>query len=246
MHPIAPRRIACTLGVLFVLAGGVQAQEVDPAARARAVELFDNGAVLYEEGNYEAAVLAFKQAFDLSHAPALQYNLANCYERLGRLTEARDALDLYRAVAPAEERARLDRRVAALEERMAMEKPPAEAAPTVPPPVAVTAPVVPREPASPPASRGPLKGVLIGVGAGIAAGGGALVGLGFVGAADALTENDRSTYGLNRTVNNVGFGVAGLGLAAAVVGFAIPAGQSVRASALPTDDGLQLALSGQW
>lgn len=84
----------------------------------RAREIYDNGANLYEEGRYEAAILAFEQAYDLSGAPLLLYNIANAYERLGELERAVEYLDRYRAFAPPEEAESLRERVRSLERRI--------------------------------------------------------------------------------------------------------------------------------
>lgn len=83
----------------------------------RARELYQNGAMLYEEGEYEQAIAAWEAAYDLSEEPLLYYNIANAYERLGRYDEAIDALARYRAFAPSEEREALDRRLRNLEKR---------------------------------------------------------------------------------------------------------------------------------
>lgn len=93
------------------------AQEADPKLE-RAKELYENGTRLYNEGSYEAAILAFKEAYDLTKAPDFLYNMGNCYERLGNFTEARSLLDQYRAFAPEREREVLSRRISALDERI--------------------------------------------------------------------------------------------------------------------------------
>lgn len=147
--------LACTLA---------HAQESDDA---RARELYDNGAVLYEEGRYEDAVAAFEEAYKLSRRPALLFNIANALERLGRYEEALDVLSRYRAYAPADERETLDRRISNLERRIAEAKEAAATAPAaVPPPVATvtpTAPVTPL-PASSPTLFRPVPLAIAGVG----------------------------------------------------------------------------------
>lgn len=88
----------------------------DPEARAK--ELYQNGAILYEEGRYEDAVVAWDEAYRLSQRPALLYNIANAQERLGLWQEALDTLNRYRAYAGAGQRDSLDRRIANLERRL--------------------------------------------------------------------------------------------------------------------------------
>jgi tetratricopeptide (TPR) repeat protein len=75
-----------TLFVLFCLA-------LSPAARAdqrteRARAHLASGIAYYDEGRYEDAVRAINEAYALKPLPELQYNLAQCWERLGRLREA--------------------------------------------------------------------------------------------------------------------------------------------------------------
>lgn len=110
---------------------------------AKARLLFDNGAMLYEEGRYEDATAAWERAYALSPRPLLMFNIANAQERAGELDKAHDALNRYRAFAPAEERAVLDRRIRNLENRIAEE----ERQKVVP---VVTQPVVTETPRPPP------------------------------------------------------------------------------------------------
>lgn len=102
------------IALLWLLSGVALAQDDD----ARARELYDNGAILYEEGRYEDAVAAFSEAYRLSGRPALLFNIANAQERLGLWVEAHETLSRYRAYATADERETLDRRIANLERRM--------------------------------------------------------------------------------------------------------------------------------
>jgi tetratricopeptide (TPR) repeat protein len=119
---------------------------VSPADRERAAELFRNGDRLYNEGNYEAAIVAFREALELSGEKVLHFNIANCYEVLGRLDEAHEQLNLYRAVAPEDEQATLDRRLASIQQRQAKRAAAVRPKPEpveVPVPVPVPVPVMP-------------------------------------------------------------------------------------------------------
>lgn len=217
------------------------AAEVSPADLQRAKELYDNGALLYEEGNYQAAILAFQQSLAISGAPALNYNIANCYERLGKLTEARDALNLYRAVAPSDERERLDRRLAAIEQRIAEEA----AKPVAPPPAAVTpAPVAPTT-STTTKSGGGAKWAVFGAGVAVGVVGGGLITYGWADSKAAYEAGDRDTYETDRLLNQIGYGVAGAGLAAAVVGLVLPS-NTATVGATPIDGGLVFSLSSSW
>ncbi len=84
--------------------------------------LFDNGAVLYEEGRYEDAIAAWERAYELSPRPLLVFNIANAHERAGHWYEAHEALNRYRAFAPVDERPILERRIRNLENRIAEEE----------------------------------------------------------------------------------------------------------------------------
>ncbi len=57
--------------------------------------LFQRGQVAYSQGDYDAAISTWTQAYALDPRPLLQWNLAQAYERLGRLDEAATALNLF-------------------------------------------------------------------------------------------------------------------------------------------------------
>ncbi len=87
-------------------------------ANERAKELFLNGKELYNQGRYESAIIAWKEAYALDPRPVLLFNLANAYERSGQFEEALDALERYRPLAKPEEGEVLDTRIRALEDRV--------------------------------------------------------------------------------------------------------------------------------
>jgi tetratricopeptide (TPR) repeat protein len=182
------------MGTLIVALGlllGTASAGEDDDARAR--ELYQNGAVLYDEGRYEEAVLAFEEAYRLSARPALLFNIANALERAGHWQEALDVLARYRAYARADERETLDRRILSLERRIAENRanPPvaapvkAESAPTPhpPPPPQTAAPTLFR-----PAPIALAGAGLVSLGVGAALGGGALA-TGEAAAARCATDN---------------------------------------------------------
>ncbi len=103
---------------LLLMCTPAHAQDPD-ASEDRARELYENGAILYNEGRYDDAVLAWQESYRLSERFELLYNIANAQERLGMWDEALETLNRYRAYAPAEERDTLDRRIANLERRIA-------------------------------------------------------------------------------------------------------------------------------
>ncbi len=124
----------------WVAMGGIApacAQEPAPrsdADMARARELFENGKILYDEGRYEDAITAWEESYRLSGRAELYFNISSAWEKLGDYSSAIDALNRYRVYAPADERPVLDRRIRALEQRLA-EQPPVVAPAPAPVPV---------------------------------------------------------------------------------------------------------------
>lgn len=241
---------------LALLLGVALAADPDPAAEARARELYDNGAILYDEGRYEDAIAAWEEAFRLSGRPLLLYNMANAAERLGDWDRAMELLSRYRAFAPAEERETLDRRIRNIERRLDE----ARAAVTPAPPPVVTATPPPEEPER----RGRvLPWVLGGVGV-VGVGTGSVFGAQALGAradaAELCTEVGGATWcddaarGPLRTdrtrslLADVGFGVGGVALVGAVVSAAVPR-REVQGLSLQVgvgDDGAAVALGGRF
>ena len=155
-----------TLTLLTLLSGVAHAQEDD----ARARELYENGVILYDEGRYGDAVVAWEEAYRLSPGRhVLLFNIANALERDGQYGRALETLNRYRAYAPASERDTLDRRIRNLEQRI-RELPLPTSPLRDPLPSTTTAPVEP-----PPASgadRSPVPWLMVGGGAALILGGG--------------------------------------------------------------------------
>lgn len=99
-----------------------QAGSSEQEKEAQAKVMYNNGVTLYEEGSYEAAIVAFRKAYELSGRHALLYNIANAQERLGRTQDAIDTLNTYRAYAMPDEAESLERRLRAMERRMEEER----------------------------------------------------------------------------------------------------------------------------
>ena len=110
--------LACFASLLFVSTASAQEDDAD----ARALELYETGVAAYEEGRYEDAVEAFREAHELSPRPLLLYNLANAEERLGHHREAADALAEYLPDADIDERAQIETRIRNLRLRVAEEE----------------------------------------------------------------------------------------------------------------------------
>jgi tetratricopeptide (TPR) repeat protein len=113
------------------------------------------GIAFYDDGKYEEAAREMEAAYKLKPLADLQYNLAQCYERLGRLADAAEAYRKYLAGKPeAEDRDNISARIASLEQRIAAARA-GQAAPPPPPveKVVLKTVVVYRE-APPPPGRG--------------------------------------------------------------------------------------------
>lgn len=112
-----PGRTVVALVVAFffaVLPGNLAAQE---DARA----LFQRGQAAYNQGDYESAIRSWEGAYRLEQRPGLQWNLAQAYERLGRLPEAITSLEYYIEHASPDDPSLPDgrARLVALRERLA-------------------------------------------------------------------------------------------------------------------------------
>src|SRR5689334_3874125 len=79
-------------GLLLVSLRMAQAQD-DKTERARIH--VKSAIAYYDDGNYESSAREMEAAYRLKPLPDLQYNLAQCYERLNRLSDAADAYTRY-------------------------------------------------------------------------------------------------------------------------------------------------------
>jgi tetratricopeptide (TPR) repeat protein len=92
-----------------------------PLAHAdEAKDLFQRGAAAYREGEYEKAIELFGQAYRQHPYPELVYNTGQAYEKLGDTPRALQSFREYLRLAPnASDRATVEKRIGALEERQA-------------------------------------------------------------------------------------------------------------------------------
>lgn len=113
------RLLAAALGLALSLGAATASAQQDPQQDPRA--LFREGQAAYDTGDYATAAQRWEQAYALDARPALQYNLAQAYERLGDLTRAVGAYRLYIDTAPpdASELATARARRVSLEQRLA-------------------------------------------------------------------------------------------------------------------------------
>src|SRR5450432_3613026 len=102
------------------------AQSDDENARRH----FESGAAYLQQSDNDNALREFQAAYSLSKRPALLLNIANVYERMGKLKEAVDALTKYLAEDPkSPDRTTQETRIANLKKRI-------ESGETTAPPVA--------------------------------------------------------------------------------------------------------------
>jgi len=108
------RGLLC-LALLSSLAVRARAED-DKTERAR---IHVKAAIAYyDEGKYEDAAREMTVAYQLKPLPDLQYNLAQCYERLNKLDEAAGAYETYLAGrGDAPDRKVVQARIASLRER---------------------------------------------------------------------------------------------------------------------------------
>jgi tetratricopeptide (TPR) repeat protein len=124
-----------------------QQQALDPDEEA-ARRHFARGLTHYDAGEYQAALAEFDAVKKFRDSPALDYNIARCYDRLERYQEAVAAYERYVSQKPdASDAAETRERIATLRKRLPApgESPsPPVAAPS--PPVAAPTPAPPTSP----------------------------------------------------------------------------------------------------
>lgn len=90
------------------------------AQREVAQERFRRGEAAYQKGNYTLAVSEWQAAYSADPRPRIQYNLYQAYERLGKLAEAAESLQLYLQTADPDDESYGDAtaRMASLQQRL--------------------------------------------------------------------------------------------------------------------------------
>jgi tetratricopeptide (TPR) repeat protein len=78
---------------------------------------FQSGLASYNEGNYQAACAEFETARRIKALPALDFNIARCYERLERWGDAADAYERFLAARTPDADPSLRGRIAVLRDR---------------------------------------------------------------------------------------------------------------------------------
>lgn len=126
------------LAITLVLVAPVaRAQVSTQAAADRARVLYDEGSREYEAGHYESAARLFEQAYDLSRAPALLFNVAQAH-RLRGPNGCASAFEAYREYlrleAQAENRSEVEERIREMQTCVRALETGASRAPAVQPP----------------------------------------------------------------------------------------------------------------
>jgi tetratricopeptide (TPR) repeat protein len=102
--------------LLWCTLASADARQDDAARNA-----FKVGRAAYETGDYQLAYDKFKESFQLSHEPALLYNIASALQGLKRPHDAAEALRSFLRLQPSDpDRPKIDQRIATLEEEQRM------------------------------------------------------------------------------------------------------------------------------
>src|SRR5262245_43810451 len=106
-------RMVFAIGLLLWSALAAADARQEQAAR----NAYKVGRAAYETGDYQLAYEKFKESFQLSHEPALLYNIASALQGLKRPHEAAEALRSFLRLQPGDpDRERIEKRIATLEE----------------------------------------------------------------------------------------------------------------------------------
>ena len=136
-------RRTLAFGLVLTFASPLFAQEAPPApADLIARGHYARGAEAYKDNRYEDALREFQAAHAAEPLPALYYNIARCFDRLDRKSEALTAYRRFLSRLPNDpQAAEVQGRIAQLQHELA-----AEAVAFVPPTVLVSAPTAPPPP----------------------------------------------------------------------------------------------------
>src|SRR5258707_13957870 len=101
-------RLFAAIGVLLWCAAALADARQDQAAR----DAYKSGRDAYEAGNYQVAYDKFKESFQLSHEPALLYNISSALAGLKRPHDAAEALRSFLRLQPTDpDKDRIEKRI---------------------------------------------------------------------------------------------------------------------------------------
>jgi tetratricopeptide (TPR) repeat protein len=110
-------RLWAVIAILLWSASAGADSRQDQAAR----DAYKIGRAAYESGDYQIAYDKFKESFQLSHEPALLYNIASALQGLKRPHDAAEALLSFLRLQPNDpDRPKIEQRIATLEEEQHM------------------------------------------------------------------------------------------------------------------------------
>src|SRR4051812_27640544 len=92
--------ITLVSGMLLADPAAGPAPAADAARRARVERLFEQGQAHYDLAEYEDAIARFREAYELSSAPLLLFNIAQAYRLKGECARALPAYRNFVRVAP--------------------------------------------------------------------------------------------------------------------------------------------------
>jgi tetratricopeptide (TPR) repeat protein len=145
LREVAMRAVVVAIAVL----AGATSARADNLEQAKAY--FQAGVEAYDQAKYEVALREFQHAHALSHSPALYFNMAACEEHMDHFQAAALLLRQYLIEKPeADDRANVELRIKALEERddrlHKMTEPPPEVKPVPATAMPATTPPPPEAP----------------------------------------------------------------------------------------------------
>jgi tetratricopeptide (TPR) repeat protein len=110
-------RLWAVIAILLWSASALADARQDQAAR----DAYKIGRAAYESGDYQIAYDKFKESFQLSHEPALLYNIASALQGLKRPHDAAEALQSFLRLQPNDaDKPKIEQRIATLEEEQKM------------------------------------------------------------------------------------------------------------------------------
>ena len=153
MHAVRPLRFAILGAIVGALVGAGSARAESPEAEVE--RLAAEAVNAYKGADYKRAVELLQRAYDIRQVPALLYNMAKAYDKLGDVDHAYDAYRQYADSAAADPKLkqRAEARLTVLAEAKRKKAAVARSVEAPPPPVGTRPP--PAEPSPPPPPPSP-------------------------------------------------------------------------------------------
>src|SRR5581483_10747347 len=111
-------RMLCCASLLLL--ANVAVAQVDPAA-----DHYKAGVARFHAGQYADAIQEFRAADAIRPSPVLSFDIAQCYEKMADLPNAKAAYQDYLRLAPnAEDREAVEATIASIDQKLAQQEPP--------------------------------------------------------------------------------------------------------------------------